>query len=201
MIANCGHTLCSQCLTVLLQSEEGGKCPLDKSLFPPEYTTVQAFPINFTVQHLIEESSKWDMCKDHNEEARLICLIDKCKVCHDCVYGGKHEGHNIKPLKKVRQELEQEIKNLESTLGSFDRHGKDIVQLLEERKSEVLETVKARFQDIRFHLQRKELELWSEITSFFDMEKNIVNHIFGQKSILRNEILKKISDRRDIKVS
>ena len=198
MLPKCGHTLCSYCLQAIIQEETARKCPLDKTLFSPEQVSVDDFPTNYTVLHLVEESQKWEICPDHNEEARLMCLTDRCKVCHDCVYDGDHKGHEIKSLKKIRLDLNQEIGELESMLDDIDKQHTKTVRKLEEQKLNLLEVIRNRFQSLRYQLTKKEAELWYTVNSYFDSERSLVNGLYGPNSSTRNSLVQKILDRREI---
>ena len=64
IFVQCGHTVCTQCITVLVKKNEI-RCPLDKkpSLFAKAKHTIEMFPINFTVKEIIERSADYEMCK------------------------------------------------------------------------------------------------------------------------------------------
>src|ERR1044072_6676778 len=78
VLPKCGHSLCSECVTIILKIPSSCQCPQDKIKFG-DNLTLEAFPINYTVRQFLAEqnnNSPHGVCKVHNRENRLRCLID-----------------------------------------------------------------------------------------------------------------------------
>jgi len=171
VIPGCGHTICSKCLTKILEDPNSPKCPLDNRRFSIHQVGIESFPVNFIVKQLFDKAPPKTLCEIHNEKLRLICLTDKCRVCDACAFSGNHKGHHIKPIKKIEQEVTQKRKELENIVDEFGGSHENLKLLLEEKRSVLLEYIKSKFQEMRWILIKKELELLSEVNAYLDHEK------------------------------
>jgi len=126
--------------------------------------------VNFTVKQLFEEKPNKKVCEKHKEKLRLICLTDNCQICDDCFFSEDHKGHVIKPMKKLKNEAIQKRKDLANLLEQANRNQKDTKEVLEERRIALLQVITSKFEEFRWNLAKKELELLSEVNSIFDME-------------------------------
>lgn len=169
VIPQCGHTICSKCLSMILQVPETAKCPLDNNKFLSHEASVEAFPVNFVVRQLFEEKpAAKKVCAAHQEKLRLVCITDKCHVCDDCVFSGEHAGHEVRPLKKFEQDIVQRKKDFEDILKEFDKYEKEAQEIIEQKRDVLLNLIKDKFRDLRWLLTKKELELCFQVNSLFD---------------------------------
>ena len=135
-----------------------------------------------------------ELCEEHEEKKRLLCFTDKTRICDDCVHFGKHKDHDIKPLKKVRHQLDTKKKQLEATLEVLDTHYAEVDAIINRARSSIDKAIKWRFEELRQSMKKKELELLYEANTFFDHQKQqIVSHI-GNNSGIKQELVSKISD-------
>jgi len=171
IIPGCGHTICSKCLTQILENPNSTKCPLDNQRFSIHQVGIESFPVNFIVKQLFDKTPSKTLCETHNEKLRLMCLTDKCAVCDACAFSGDHKGHQIKPVKKFEQEVSQKRKELEEIINQFAGCNEDLNILLEEKRGVLLEYIKSKFQEMKWVLVKKELELLSEVNSYFDHQR------------------------------
>src|SRR5690349_21770240 len=115
IIPTCGHTFCSKCINDIMKRFNTFQCPTDRKIFNNPSKDLNLFPINFFVQALIEERMNYEICQVHKQKLRLICINDSCKVCDDCVFNGKHKGHDIKSSKKIFDDVNQNMLKFETT--------------------------------------------------------------------------------------
>lgn len=197
VIPSCGHTVCTACLTVLIQTLPGSKCPIDKIQFPPQLTKVDLFPTNFILNQLISTYVPHQICCLHDEPMRLVCMKDKCLVCDECAYEGVHKGHEIKPIKKFKAEIDVKRNTLETSLEQLDAHSRQLVNLLEQGRSAMSALVEEKFNQIKLVIHQKELEFLYEINSFFDSEKEKTNGLYGANSDMRNFLTSRINKQKN----
>jgi len=198
VIPNCGHSVCTACLTILL-AQRGSKCPLDKQPFSNQSTKIEDFPVNFLVIQLLDNTVEKELlCKDHNEQLRFICLTDKSKICDDCLCCETHKGHEITSMKKVKLEADSKKKAFEDYQGKIDIYHQDIQNEFEGRRVTIIKSIKEKFEEFRWILNNKEKQLTFEINSYFTVEKEKFSDILGDTSAFRNDLTKKISELSNI---
>src|SRR4051794_26598880 len=71
VLVDCGHTICTQCLTNVL-TQNTLKCPFDDIPFS-KARFIFDFKVNFSLKQLIEEKANMEICPLHNEPMRLMC--------------------------------------------------------------------------------------------------------------------------------
>ena len=138
LLSNCGHTICSNCISKILEGHSSMRmCPMDKKKFKADQMDLLAFPVNYTLLGLAQNTNKLSFCLDHKERIDFICLTDKRKICSHCGLFGDHQGHKIKPLKEIKAEKDKEGKILEDMLVSLDGYRSTIISLLQEKKNQI----------------------------------------------------------------
>lgn len=197
IIPECGHTFCSTCLETLLKTQGSLRCPLDKKSFSAHQKGIEAFPINFILNQVLEGKQNHGICKDHHEEMRLVCMTCKCKACDECAYDGHHKGHEIRPIKKFKTDIDTKRNQLEKTLSKIDSYSKQLEDILDDRKLKLTQIAQHSFQKLKVALSLKELEFLNLINTFFSAEKEKMSKFFGNNSPMRKEVLAKISDRKN----
>ena len=173
VIPTCGHTVCSNCLSVIMYSSAYPACPLDRTPFYAEVRSVEFFTTNILVLQLLDDKLKkdYDYCDVHVRERNWVCMEDKQKVCDLCVESNVHKGHVIKHVNDVLGEAGEKKKRLEFCIKEFDSYQSKAYSLLEEEKKAVLSSVVEKFENLQQLLRRKEEELRSEIALSFALEK------------------------------
>lgn len=194
----CGHTICKRCLHNILINPDP-KCPLDQKPFTLEPRNCEAFPINFSLRHLIEENMEWETCKIHGERIKLVCLTDKCRVCAYCVVYGGHPNHVIKSITDTKAIIDDKRKDLERTLKSLERYYYEIDATFDEARTSMLKIIEDRFRELSFVLKKKKLELSFGVEAFFAQHKAQVKSLIGKNSAIQAEILERISQYKDFR--
>jgi len=193
VIQECGHTVCTMCLSILLMSQKStAKCPLDNRKFSSLEKTIDAFPVNFTIHQLLDEKASRDLCTSHNDKLRLVCIDDRTEICDECVFNGGHKGHNVLPIKKLQHYAGQKKVELEGFLKDQDKCRQDIKEVVEEKRTNLLNVIKEKFQEIRWLINKKELELSFEVNSLFDIEYTTVCNSVGLSQEAVDDIKKRI---------
>ena len=198
MISSCGHTICTECLTVLLKNKSAMKCPLDQVSFHDEQTTLSAFRINFALNDLLEAADQHNFCSTHKRLFRFICMTDRTKICEDCVIFGEHRDHGLKNMDDVRIEKANEQKLLEDTLAELKSHRTNLVSMLDKKKFTITMTVKNHFEELRSVLQREESDLINKINVFFEGNMRTLNKIVVNQTNAGNDVIKKINERKNV---
>lgn len=188
---SCGHTVCTSCFTSYIV-DDNIICPLDGNTTPTFGKGIEVLPPNYALKKLInEEDSEFGVCEEHDERIRLVCLDDQCLVCDDCANYGSHKGHRIKPLKKVEVDAKEKIDRIEKALDKHDGYWKGLHKIFEDTRLNLQKMVKEEFQNLRWLLFMKELEISYEIESFFSSEITKTNDTVGSNSTLRRGVVDK----------
>ena len=177
------------------------KCPLDKIPFEgvqATQATLNAFPINFALNDLLEAADQHNFCSVHKRRFRFVCMTDQTKICDDCVIFGEHRDHSLKNMDDVRIDKANEQKLLEDILSELKSHRTDLISMLDKKKFTMTMNIKTHFEELRSVLQRKESELLTRINVFFESGKKTLNKIFVNQTDAGNEIIRKINERKNI---
>jgi len=184
VIPSCGHTLCLNCLRIILQNDETKKCPLDQKKFESYQETEENFPINYTVKNIIEKIVSHGICKEHRQVMNLICRTDNCKVCEDCVFHGEHKSHKIETIRNLRIKLNRKKDELVLKQRRLQKFATFANDKFDEHLKEFAEIISLKFESLRAMLFQKEVQLLQDLNNFFDSEKAKINNTFGQESLL-----------------
>jgi len=195
VLPNCGHTVCSKCLSDLLGNTEP-KCPMDQKLIcknsSPTQRNIENFPLNFSLRHLIEENLEWDLCKEHGERLKLVCFTEKKKLCPYCLFYEDHKTHIVKEFSALKLIVDKKKADMEAALKNLNNYQSDINNALEDARTNLQDIVNERFAELVFIIRNKKLEFSMEIDSFFEQEKIRASHFLGESSMLRTSIMDKI---------
>jgi len=189
LIFQCGHTICSECIEILLLQNEGeAKCPLDQKKFPPNCDTVDEFPVNYALSQLIEErSNSRQVCPEHNQEMKMVCLDDKVRICEYCLFY-EHAKHNIKPLKMIQIEVMKKKNEVDSAFEKLEKYNQKIELLIFEKQKDLFQHIQSKFDHLRCLINKQEQELLSEMQSMFNQEHSNIFRALGGDSILVEEL-------------
>jgi len=190
VIPSCGHTICTTCLSVILEDYGDLRCPLDKVKFATtkKEITISGFPVNYSLINVLEGTSERGLCEEHDEEFRFICHTDRRKLCDVCVCSVNHRGHEVTALKKLKVETDKKKKQLENVLEDLDMGYKEISEGLQKKQGDVLGVVRNTFDEIKNSLKNKEEQLNIEIKSFFQVKTEKASQLYGKKSLIRDQI-------------
>ena len=121
-------------------------------------------------------------------------MTDKCKICNECYFEGKHKGHEVQTIRKTKQEAEKKMMDLESLRKALELNYKELRKDLVERKDEALNLVEESFDKIKTLLEQKEEMLVAEITLNFVEKIDYIDKFLGPFSSLYLSTSKIISD-------
>ena len=192
VLPSCGHTLCTCCLKDILQGSFEPRCPWDKTTLPNnEAGSLDPFPINFTLKRMLQGQSEREICEEHNEEMRLMCLTEGLKICDHCAFDGKHRNHEIQPIKKIKMEAEGQKRDVEAKLDKIEECYHNSKEGLESHKIIFLDTVKQKFQKLQHLLAQKEMDIMFEVGSTFIQESGRLDRFIGPSSCLKLQLQNK----------
>jgi len=170
-------------LEIILKGNQP-RCPLDKKDFCEDLTDVSEFPINFTVQGLIEENPQWEVCQTHGERIKLMCFTDRCKVCAYCALDGVHREHEVRHINEIKPDIDEKKKKIEVVIKNIDNYYNGVNELLDQKRESALRKLEERFKEFVFLLRIRKGELANEIHNYFDNEKIRVSSVVGKESSL-----------------
>lgn len=188
ILVDCGHTLCSQCLTRILTDPKLKKCPFDNRPFNTSQTLLNNFPFNYALIALFEEENKQNLCKIHNEKLTLVCLTDKIRICAECALFGDHKDHKMKRMKELRAQGLKTKEILKEGLENINREKAEKEGGYEEIKAWLLNEMGYQMNEMKHILKAKQLEWRSELESFFEMGR------IGELSSLKKQADQAIKD-------
>ena len=175
------------------------RCPLDNVHFKEDQISLDAFPLNFLIKDIIEAAgAKTNFCHTHERKHELICLKDKCKVCSHCAIFGDHQGHKMKCLKELNQEMQKDRGVIDDSLTKLGEYKGSISKLLEEKRQSFHKVVKNQFEETRRSLYSREFEVINEIDAIFAKEVQRLDLTIGEPSSLFQRLRKKANNRKDI---
>jgi len=194
IISTCGHTLCSICLTSILQTQSP-QCPLDRKPFDQNLRSADKFPTNILILQLLEEATPLPSCSGdkHKEIADMVCLTDKCTVCKHCVESEAHKGHNILHAAAMKNYTAKKKQELKDQLKSMERDFKPVYDLLKIQKESSKANIKETCNKLINLISLRERELLKEVDDIFFQEKVKVDEMYEEASITSEEILKIIA--------
>ena len=200
-LPSCGHTLCVHCLANILKQSDP-KCPLDNRVFSQDQTSLNSFPTNSVVSHLIEEIlGDEELCKIHKRTKKIVCLTDEVRICIDCVDSIKHKDHAFMTLKEARFEIIKLKQKLAAALESVNEHHQEIKNIIEDTQTMAKMTVKYTVEKIEqethqqmMEMHKKKIELLSRIESFYKIQRQKVDDGYSK---LKQELTRRIADCKD----
>ena len=179
----CGHTFCSQCLTIWLRNPNSSfSCPEDGKIFEPLNFSVELdfFPCNFAIinllrshKHLTNESASSQICSKHKKPLDVVCLDDKVSICSDCALFSSHKGHSC------------QRKN------DFLADCKEILKKVQNSKDRGVIDTELKINGLRAKIEDRRLELEDLISVF--IEENI-DRLREQEKIMKTQINERVDN-------
>ena len=190
----CGHTICSKCLTSILNNPTLRKCPFDKIAFLPSQNSLAAFPPNFAIRDVLEQRSH-NTCKTHpSERLKFICLTDKTKICSECAKNEEHQGHKVKKIKALKAQGARVKEELQETLLNVKTYEQEKAKDFEHIKKVFIRAIGEKVKQFKNILAEKEFEWIQQVNNILDAEeKNDAEGIFAFKQQI-DETIKNITD-------
>jgi len=191
LLLACGHTICTACIVSLIQGRFEMFCPFDKTqyLILPD-RGINTFPINPTLKQILEGRTEKEMCKQHDEEITFFCMNDRTKVCSVCIHEGRHKDHDLKSLKKIKEEFDNRNKKVNIILGDLGHFLNSADSILHESEAGALKDIEESYERVIQMITQKKVEIISRTRMFFDIQrqkleemksnslkKNIIGHI------------------------
>ena len=113
LLAECGHTLCSCCIALLIKSATNGfKCPDDGILCGASKKTHEEFPKNLSLLRILEKQArgskgekKSENCNIHKRKLEIVCIDCKARLCSKCALFDGHRTHDLRTEEDVQTEL------------------------------------------------------------------------------------------------
>jgi len=198
IIPICGHSLCTKRITDILSKNYTLRCPFDKKPFNQSLRTIDSFFINYALQNLVEEEDKDAFCEEHKDlKKKLICAKDKQMVCEECVYDGKHTGHKIYPLKKVKGIAQQKLEKCNASLKQIGEWNAKFNKVFDQEQI-YLKNVSNIFSDLKAILTKKQAEIVEKIKAFFGSERKEMESSIGVESSVMKSIKQATNNLQEV---
>jgi len=159
---------------------------------------IETIPVNSALREIIASTVKWGMCREHNEELRLVCINDDCRICDDCKHEGVHKDHKVIQMKNIEKQAETKKNFLEQTLQQLEEYEDEVSSLLEKKREMLTSNIKFRFRALKSFLSLKEEQLLDEAEKMFRLEKAKLDNGVGSKSLIKQNLREYIEKYTDI---
>lgn len=131
----CLHSLCSTCLTIFIKNENPGSslnCPTCRQPFPVPYNGTFGFPINLSVNNLLEIAdllslergedrrslTKIRICSKHPTEI-LKMYCNECKLCMCTLCAvTTHKQHSTQTLAQTSDTLKEKLRSCDKACST-----------------------------------------------------------------------------------
>ncbi len=218
LLPDCGHTLCTVCLSDLLakaeQSGEPFACSEDRtpcSIVKP----APEFPKNFALLRMLETKRAEEAatpsfeCAAHSRKLELICMDHLCRICTSCALFGDHKGCNYSQEEEVvkeitlRTELLIEVYELvEGTKSNFTEHTEieNLHKEFSDKKVALRKKVSDTFRNLVTELKRKEERTLDILETNFNKIEKQMKELRDKPKAIMTEIdqwLVKVSEKMD----
>lgn len=125
LLAECGHTICTVCLTALLQyssDNQGFECPEDGIVCGINKKSSDDFPKNLSLLRILEKqqpvpkAENKNICEVHKKNLEIVCVDCKKRLCSKCALFDGHRSHDLRTEEDVHNELTLRRELLEDML-------------------------------------------------------------------------------------
>jgi len=188
-LPDCGHTICEECLSEILESKKFPKCPECKIPFSSILVeNPQLFRTNLALQQIIEIQE--DRCEKHHAPKDYVCLIDYQEICMNCVkYDDEHTDHPTKSLKKVHTQAEKKLEEIYQKENEFNKKEQgEFLSILDKSQEKMNELVNNSFDQFQTDLARKKRFLQWDIEGLLFMKQRMTKTSDSQVISLKDEI-------------
>ncbi|XP_078471012.1 E3 ubiquitin/ISG15 ligase TRIM25-like isoform X2 [Lampetra planeri] len=84
-------------------------------------------------------------CREHSEELKFYCTVDRSLVCSTCTIAGEHKGHDVTTLKKEYETRKESVAGIRGRItGKFAR----LRKALDEDEKEALQRVAVKEREL-----------------------------------------------------
>jgi len=185
ILPDCGHTVCSACLSKLLVQRKCPECRKGFSAQTPIH--VKYFQTNVALQRVLETMANF--CKVHQSPLTQLCMTDKIKVCINCVQHESHDGHVIKSIEsvkaeaikkaqeyyKVEREIEENARLEQEFLTSCQSNLLKIIQDADSFQGEIDAKMEQYLWDIESLFVKQKSEHQSKIAHIISYNEKVLN--------------------------
>ena len=190
----CGHTICSSCLTGILNNPNLRKCPFDNIPFMPSpQNSLAFFPLTFVIMDLLEQR-KNNTCRTHvDEKLKLICVTDQTKICSECAKHEYHKDHKIKKIKALKAQGAKVKRELQEALVKIKEYEQEKADDFEQIRKVFISAIDEQVKEVKNILAEKQFEWVQQVNHIFDAdEKHDSESILGLKQQM-SETIKNIT--------
>ncbi|KRX08519.1 hypothetical protein PPERSA_13000 [Pseudocohnilembus persalinus] len=134
------------------------------------------------------------MCKVHDRPLEIICVEDKVKICTNCALFGQHKGHQVSTEEEILVKLTDKAEQAVIILSKMDSLRKELTEKqinqflnsnIQEKKNQLEQQIKKKFQSLKQLIQKKEEEAILEIELKLE---NAEQDIMDMPEITTNQI-------------
>jgi len=129
---------------------------------------------------------------------KIICLVDKCKVCQYCIKYGDHKDHKTELMAKVIDEASKKTKSLQDGLTSLQEDCKQIEEFHFEEKQAFVGEIQGWFKDLKAMVESKEQEAVGQVSKIFEAEGPRMREIAGFSGEYEKMVEEKIESLKNI---
>ena len=212
LLINCGHTLCSKCISQSLTLNNNTiTCPEDSSTYENVTNIDVSFPKNIYLLKLIQKTEqlisspksttksklmesikkattrstkkKASFCPLHpTRNLELICIDDKIKICTNCALFGTHRNHNVINIDEFQKDIEVKSELLIDLFDLLDQNVKN------ENYSKNIFTLNNKFDNLTNIIDRKYNDISYTVNSFTN---DLITKVKNDEKALLETISKK----------
>lgn len=220
LFPSCGHTFCSKCIQTLISAESNIVfCPEDQIQceFYQRERGINSFPLNFAIIKLIKDKKdppappqqfllakkpsikqKINFCLDHKKVTELICLTDQKTICSECVLFGLHKAHEYIKPEVFKQQVKNELTDLQKKMDSFrdvqsvpeQKSGERqiLMQKIELKQNLLIKELERQMNSLKEAVMQKEMEVKEELRIHFQKFENSLHFLTqNQDNLVSNE--------------
>jgi len=185
ILPDCGHTICSFCLSNILKHEDFQQCPEPecfKNFSNRSLNNHKLFQTNFALQRVIETMS--NLCSKHHAPMDHLCLVDYQEICINCAkYDDNHKDHPTKPFKEIQDKSKEKIEEIIKKKDEFkQKERKEFLSILEKSREKMNEMVDNSLDKLIIEYRTKQRFFCWDIEAAFLLKQKRNN------SPLKNEI-------------
>ena len=167
----------------MIISSENSFCPLDRKKF--EAKKLDDLPVNILMKELVQRKSLKKFCLLHQEEATLVCLTDKCRICSSCEHSSEHEGHKVKHIKHVTADAKKKIAAIEQVISEYEIYQQRDLKAVADEKSQLIYLITRNMSDLRRLINDKEKKLVGLVDGIFKDNEGVHKSFEDGDGIIR----------------
>ncbi|XP_048186626.1 tripartite motif-containing protein 75-like [Perognathus longimembris pacificus] len=130
----CGHNFCRACIQQSWEQLKVLSCPVCRQECKEgrfwsndQLGNMIEIAQNFVPSPSKKRKQERPLCVRHKEELLLFCEDDLVLLCHQCVPGGDHQSHRVRPIEEAAAEHRLKLQSSISSLKSQVREGQKVL--------------------------------------------------------------------------